>query len=208
MSMETPESTTENTARSPEADLALIRSMMQAGRQRMGIDGIHLVIWGLLLSLAFLAQYLSAVSIIPQTLFGIWIPTYALGLTASYMAQRRAPRLDTENNLALKIYSNAWNATGFPIAFYFFPSVLTGNFNHMVITNLTLALVGSAFFVTSLITGLNKLRYVAFGWWALLVFFAIAGDIGPKLLLILSAAAFLLILAPGLLLRRMLGEEA
>lgn len=207
MSVNHPEANDAESTRSPEADLALIRSMMHAGRQRMGVDGIHLMIWGFMLFAAFLAQYLSIVGTLPKTLFGIWVPTYLIGLCASYLARKRMPRVAAENNLALKVYSTAWNVVGICIALYFMTSVLSGQFNHMTITFLTTALMGAGFMMTSLITGLNKLRYVAFGWWALLVFFAIFGDIGPSITLILSATCILLLFIPGLLLRRMMSDE-
>lgn len=208
MPIDSVKNDTPEPARTPEADLALIRSMMQAGRQRMGVDGIHLIIWGLVLSLAFLAQYLSVVGILPGMLFGIWVPAYAVGLTASYIAQKRSPRVANEENLALRVYSTAWNVTGTCIGMYFISSVLSKQFDHMTITFLTTALMGSAFMLTSLITGLGKLRFVAFGWWALLVFFGVFGDIGPQITLILSAACIILLLIPGYFLQRMLSDEA
>ncbi|MEX0298814.1 MAG: hypothetical protein AB3N28_07070, partial [Kordiimonas sp.] len=67
MSVNTPDTEEENTARNPEDDLAFIRSMMQAGRQRMGVDGIHLTLWGAILMIAFAAQYLSIKGILPRT---------------------------------------------------------------------------------------------------------------------------------------------
>lgn len=207
MSVNTPDSTESDIPRNPEADLALIKEMMMAGRQKMGVDGIHLVIWGFLLSVAFAAQYLSVVGTLPPTLFGIWVPTYILGMAASYFARRKQPRFSNEHNLTLKVYATSWNITGASIGLYFISSVLAGTFDHMTITFLTTALIGGAFMVTSAITGLKKLRYVAIGWWSLLVFFAVFDDIGPAITLILSIACIVLILIPGYFLHRTLGPK-
>lgn len=207
MSVNNPETENIEAARTPEADLALIRSMMHVGRQRMGVDGAHLVIWGFVLCCAFLAQYLSVVGVLPPTIVGIWIPTYVVGFIASFIVGKRYPRITTENNIALRVYTTAWNCTGTSIGLYFITSMLSEQFHHMTITFLTTALFGSAFMLTSLVTGLHKLRYVAFGWWALLVFFAAFDDIGPEITLILSAASFILLLVPGFFLKRMLSDK-
>ncbi len=207
MPVNIPETEDIDTARTPEADLALIRSMMHVGRQRMGVDGAHLVIWGFVLSCAFLAQYFSIVGVLPPTIVGIWIPTYVIGFIASFIVGKRYPRITVENNLALRVYSTAWNVSGASIGLYFITSILSEQFDHMTITFLTTALFGSAFMLTSLVTGLQKLRYVAFGWWALLIFFGIFGDIGPEITLVLSAASFTLLLIPGFFLKRMLSDE-
>lgn len=207
MSVNTADSEPSETMRSPEADLALIKEMMMAGRQRMGVDGVYLMIWGCLLSLAFLAQYLSIIGTLPKMMFGIWVPTYVIGLLTTYIIRRRSPRVDAENNIALRVYATSWNVTGAGIGLYFVSSVLSGHFDHMTITFLTTALIGASFMLTALVTGLKKLRLVAFGWWGLIVFFAVFGDIGPQTTLILSAASVLLIFIPGFFLRRMMGSE-
>ncbi|MBL4639282.1 MAG: hypothetical protein JKY57_02010 [Kordiimonadaceae bacterium] len=195
------------TDRTAEADLALIKSMMVAGRRRMGIDGVHLIIWGAILSLAFLAQYLSVMGIIPKTVLGVWLPTYAIGGIASYFAAKNIQRQAIEENLALSVYSTAWSTVGLGIAIYLIASVLADNFNPSTITMLTAAGFAASFSIVSVITGLQKLKYVAYGWWVLLAYFAYFGTHGANILLILCGACILLILLPGMLLKRMIGRE-
>lgn len=196
-----------NETRAPEADLALIKSMMLAGRRRMGIDGVHLIVWGAVLAIAFLGQYLSVVGVLPKTILGVWLPAYAIGGLASYLVDKKTPRLAVEKNLALSVYSIAWSTVGLGIAIYLIFSVIAGTFNASTITMLTTVGFAGSFFIVSVITGLDKLKYVAYGWWGLVAYFAYFGTHSPTLLLVLSAACILLLLLPGYLLKRTLGGE-
>jgi len=206
--MEQTNADTSKETRSPETDLALIRAMMQAGRKRIGVDGILLVVWGVMLTLGFTAQYIVIMSQYPHMILEIWIPVYVVGFLLSYLVEKRNPRTPTENNLALKVYAMTWKASGISIAVYFFLSLLSDTFDPMIITILTTVCFGSSFFVISVITGLQKLKFVAAGWWLLTALFSIFNTIGPETLLILSAASIFLLLIPGYFLRRMLSVEA
>ncbi|MEX0297912.1 MAG: hypothetical protein AB3N28_02495, partial [Kordiimonas sp.] len=101
-----------------------------------------------------------------------------------------------------------WNATGISVGLYFLTSLAADTFNPQIITLLTTACFGSAFFVNSVITGLDKLKFVAAGWWTLTVFFAaFYEEADAETLLILSAASLFLLLIPGYLLKNMLRDK-
>lgn len=190
-----------------ESDLALIRSMMEAGRRRAGIDGAHLVVWGALLMLAFFAQYLQIYGHIPGGMLAIWLPFAAIGWLWSFKIGLNEKDKQASKNPATAAYVAAWAAAGTTMLVYFGVSFSTDNFDPRTITILTGAVFGCAFYVISKVTELKWLLLVAAGWWAIMVYSIVVKTYGPEMLLVLAAASSLLILLPGQLLKRFAQTE-
>lgn len=191
-----------NARQTAEQNLALIRSMMEAGRRRAGIDGAHLMIWGSLLMVAFFAQYLQVFGYIPGGMLAIWLPFTAIGWLLSYRTGLREQEQNASANPATAAYVAAWSAAGTTMLCYFGFSFATDTFDPRTITILTGAVFGSAFYVISKVTQLPKLLLVAAGWWAIMIYSVIIPDYNTEMLLVLAAASAVLILLPGQILRR------
>lgn len=191
-----------NSRKVAEENLALIRSMMEAGRRRAGIDGAHLVIWGSLLMVAFFAQYMQVYGYVPGGMLAIWLPFSAIGWLLSYRTGLREQEQNAGNNPATAAYVAAWSAAGTTMLCYFGFSFATDTFDPRTITILTGAVFGSAFYVISKVTQLPGLLLVAAGWWAIMVYSVVIPSYDAEMLLVLAGASALLILLPGQILRR------
>lgn len=189
-------------------DLALIRQMMQAGRTRIGIDGSHFVIWGAVLMLAFLAQYLQAYGYIPGTMLWVWLPAFAVGTALELLLARREIRPAGGPGVAVVAYSAAWSAVGITMVLHFVSSVGGDAFNPKTITVLSCGVIACAFFVVARVTELKLLNLVSFGWWSILVYTSAKTTFDPEMLLVLAAACALLILLPGQFMRRLAHNTA
>ncbi|TNE61484.1 MAG: hypothetical protein EP335_16000 [Alphaproteobacteria bacterium] len=194
--------------RTAATDLALIRSMMEAGRRRAGIDGTHFVLWGALLMLAFFAQYMSVVGYIPETIIGIWGPVTVIGWGAEFWMAHRERRQGPGRNIALIAYSTSWASVGLGVLIYFVISLAAGTFDGRTTSILASGLIGAAFFVTARVTGVNWLLYVALGWGLLLTYLAHTTVYDAEMLLVMAGASALLILLPGQLMKRLAADEA
>lgn len=193
--------------RQPEADIALIRNMMMAGRKRAGVDGAHLVLWGALLMGTFLMQYSSVVGYIPKMGPALWGGMMIIGWLGSFYLGRKIPRAHCEHNIALTGYTSAWLAVGITMAAYFITSTLSGQPDNRTITVLSAGTFGSAFFVISHVLNVKLLRFVAVGWWAIMVYMVQLKNFDAEILLVMGFACGPLILVPGLFLRRLAGSE-
>ena len=68
----------------PAADLALIRRMMHEGRQAATVDGTHLLIWGTLLGLGFLGQFVVITRGHGGASATVWAPVILIGWVLSF----------------------------------------------------------------------------------------------------------------------------
>lgn len=202
--METPQE------RSAAEDLALIRRMMAAGRRKAAFDGAHLIIWGAVLMLSYLAQYMQVYGYIPGSSLWIWLPAFAIGWGSSFLYGRKECAPAGEANIAVTAYNGAWLAVGITMVLYFGAAITSGLFNSKVVTVLACGMIASAFFVISLVTELRALKAVAAGWWLILIYTTVQSSYDAEMLLVLAGASALLILLPGQLMRRLAqnGENA
>lgn len=189
--------------RSARDDLALIRNMMEAGRRKAAFDGTHLTIWGVILTVAYFAQYLQIYGHIPGGSLWIWLPAFALGWVLSFRHGRQSCAEDAGPNLAVTAYNGAWLGVGITMLLYFLTGVLFGSFNPKIITVLASGIIASAFFTMSLVTEMKALKLVAAGWWLIMIYASVLEDYDPEILLVLGASSALLILLPGQLMARM-----
>jgi len=197
----------ERQERSASDDLALIRSMMEAGRRRAAFDGTHLIIWGTVLTLAYLGQYLLAYGYIPGSTLWVWLPLGIVGTVFSVLHDRRRCALD-HSDIAVKAYSGAWSAVGITMILHFSFALASDALDPKVITILACGVIAAAFHVIALATDVRQLRLVSAGWWAIMVFMTTQKELAPEILLVLSGASALLIVLPGQLMKRLVNSEA
>lgn len=188
--------------RSASDDLALIRGMMEAGRRRAAFDGTHLTIWGAVLTLAYLCQYLMIHGYIPGNTLLIWIPLSILGTIFSFAHDRKRCAIDNAD-MAVKAYSGAWSAVGITMILHFSFSVISDTLDPKVISVLACGIFAAAFYVIALATEVKLLRLVAAGWWIIMIYMTSLKEFDAEILLVLSGASALLITLPGQLMKRL-----
>lgn len=188
--------------RSATDDLALIRTMMEAGRERAAFDGTHLIIWGVVLTAAYFGQYLLVYGYIPGNTLFVWLPLSIIGTFLSVRHDRnRCQR--SETNIAVKAYSGAWSAVGITMILHFGFAVASDALDPKVITVLACGVIAAAFYVISLATEVKLLRLVAAGWWIIMVYTTTVKQFDAEMLLVLAGASALLITLPGQLMKRL-----
>lgn len=194
-------------SRAAAADLAVIRSMMEAGRKRMCIDGIHMIIWGGLLGTAFLLQYLVVIQVLPRWNLEIWLPVFVVGWAASFWFGRHGDKEEAAGNIAVIAYASSWFGIGVTATLYFITTSVSDASSGLGISIVTSAMFASTYFIVSRVTGLKILMIPSVGWWAIMVYLVQLKSVQPEILVLLTTAAYLLILAPGLYLRRLAVKE-
>lgn len=195
-------------AQTAAEDLALIRKMMEAGRQKAAFDGKHLMIWGAVLMISYLAQYLQVLDYFGGSSLWIWLPAFAVGWAASFLVGRRECPSGNQPNITVAVYNGAWLAVGITMLLHFGAAVASEAFNSKAITVLACGMIASAFYVISLVTEIRALRMVSVGWWLILIYATVQKTYNAEMLLVLAGASALLILLPGQMMRRLAGETA
>ncbi len=196
-----------STPRNPAEDLALIRQMMEAGRDKVAVSGIHFILWGVLLTVAFFLQYLSVHRYLPEMMVEIWAPMMAIGWAIEFwIARHRAPVTRTSNP-AVVAHSSSWTVVGVTTLIYFWLSVVTDTFDPKTITILSAGLMGGAYWVTSAVTGVRWLKFIALGWWLVLAYATTLQVYDGEMLLVMAASSGLLLTLPGFVMRRLDDSE-
>lgn len=190
-------------ALSAAEDLALIRRMMDAGRQKAAFDGAHLLVWGAILMVSYFAQYMQVFGYIPGTSLWVWLPAFAIGWGFSLLYRRGACAPTGGPNIAVRAYNAAWLAVGITMLLHFGAAVTTSVFDPKAITVLACGIFACAFYVISVVTELRALRLASLGWWGVLVYATIQTQYDAEMLLVLAAASALLVLLPGQMMRRL-----
>lgn len=192
--------------RSPSDDLALIRSMMEAGRRRAAFDGTHLTIWGVVLTIAYLGQYLMTSGTIQGNPLLVWISLSVIGTILSVLHGRKSGARN-DSDMALKAYAGAWSAVGITMVLHFSFAIFSDTFDSKVITVLACGIFAAAFYVIALATEVKLLRLVSAGWWLIMVYVTSAKALDAQILLVLASASALLIALPGQLMKKLANPE-
>lgn len=194
----------ETDERDPHADLALIRSMMSEGRNRIAVDGQHVTLWGILLTLAFASLYGAIIMGFKNPTLVIWGPIIALGWGLSFWigSKGRGQSADRDNPV-LRGYASVWMGVGISALIGFLVS-LTGSrgFSGHIMMILTSGLFGTAFFTIAHLMRLRWLYLVAAAWWCMLALFGYIGRFTLDMLAFMPFVTFFLIVVPGLALMR------
>ena len=191
-----------STGSAPEADLALIRRVMDDATRTASMDGRYLVLWGLVLTVAQGGTFGS------YWLYGaaaghwagyLWWGTFSIGIVGSILlgfSHRHATV-----NLAVRLYRQAWSGLFLTMCIVAATAAFGRVIQFLDFMVFGPVITGLAFFVSSAVTAFGWLRWLALAWWAVAIVF---GVVGPGVATqILAVAVYLGLLAlPGYLIMR------
>ena len=191
-----------STGSAPEADLALIRRVMDEATRTAAMDGRYLVLWGLALAaaqagtLAIYGLYGPAIS---RWINYLWWTAFAVGVGGSILlgfAGRHAPI-----NLAVRLYRAAWRGFFLTMCILMAIAAFGKVIRFVDFMVFAPAITELTFFVSGAVAGFGWLRWIALGWWAAAVVFGLLGSNDATG--ILAIAVYLGLMAlPGFLVMR------
>lgn len=192
---------------SAEADLALIRKMMQEAQNSAAIDGRFLVLWGCILGLTqALILFMSNVLAYADGVWilYVWYVMLGIGICGSIFLAYLHSRSSV--NAGVRTYASIWIGFCLTIFLLFILAVSGQGALLLSLVIIAPAMTGLAFFATAAIIGLGWLRWVALGWWLTAIFAALFNS--SPFIEVISIAAYLALMAgPGLAITR-LGKKA
>jgi len=206
MTDQAPFEKAEDRARARE-DLDFLRSVIDEGRKVMLRGGGFLALWGCVLALGFAGAYGIEAYDLPVGGW-YWGAVIALGWLGTWLLRKRLSRSERHYSRDNRLFALVSQASGIVILCYYFPAAFAGTFEGLTITVLTTAMFGTNFFIAAFLSGLTLLRYVAYGWWAALIWLAIQPDYTLHMLLVMALLLLLLLAAPGFWLMRIARNEA
>jgi hypothetical protein len=157
----------------PEQELEFIRKIISDSRQAMAEDGKPYIVWGLIVAIAMMATYISALTQIDFYTGWIWIGMVAIGIIYSFIELRRQKRSGIErahsfvDRFGGAIWTACGSALGLTILLIMFGYQLTNPSIPPIFTcSLASIILGIAYFLSGFVNDIKWLRNIAFAWWA------------------------------------------
>lgn len=191
-------------------DLNYIRDLAEAGQNAPLLGGRFLAMWGGLVTLAYIGHYLIATGVIAQggaAYLYLWIAFGVVGGLGQFLLVSRSRGKPGQASAGNRVQSVLWTTSGVFLSVYF-----VGLIARMLMTGegiegfywsvpMVLGLYGIGQFVTGAISGQGALKFAGIA--------AFAGVLATVFLtgteyiwLVGSAAAFLAVCIPGLMMMR------
>ena len=188
-------------------DLAYARNLAEEGRQAPLIGGAYLVMFGVLLALAYGAQYAALTGVFPLNNVGlVWLAFGAAAVIGSLLLRGRVRAMPGAASVANRTDRTVWQAVSWAILFVVAGAIARGiAYGDYSATNAIMAagfgLYGVALYSTASLSGHMWLR--AFAWLSWSASFTMWLFLGqPWAYLAAAAGAVLVLLVPGLIMMR------
>lgn len=181
-------------------DLAVIRRLMEEGREAVDAGGPHFVTWGLLLTAAFVGGWLHETGRVAVHPLWIWGTTVGAGWIASTVIGIRTERRQAVRTTGGRILAGIWVGAGVVLTLAGFLGIGAGALGGDAMLGLTAGMIGSSLFASSFVLGSTPFRLLAGAWWVGAVVLFLWTTPGAQLLLAGMTAGLMLV--PGLWLVR------
>ncbi len=188
-------------------DLSYVRDLAEAGEQSPLLGGRFLVMWGTLVSAAYLLHYATAAGLFgwPDEAYGvIWGTFLVLGIAGQVVLIRSIRNKPGGNSVGNRSEATVWMAGGFALFAYFF-SLIIKSFQTGVAAPgfesslpIVFAIYGVGLITTGIMGKTKVQTYAGFGALAMIVL-AVWFDGSTEIWAVAGGGAFLTVLIPGLI---------
>lgn len=182
-------------------DLAYIRRIMEQSRRAVILRGDAFIIWGVVVFLGLIGNYLFTTFLVPGWAWGaMWAGLMVIGWTLTLLWARRVERNARCSTPAERLLGAVWLGCSIAMAVLGFAGIPLGVMPATGIGPATTAIAGIGVFLTGCLMGVRWVRNLAFVWWAIAVIECIWH--GREQFLIGAVVMVLFFIVPGIILKR------
>ena len=175
--------------------------MMRKGQRAASVDGMHLIVWGGVVSCILCIQYFAEVGDwLPSATLWLWQPIAIILVLISLLIGKRS-FINRSASPIIKTYMAAFGIAGAGLLCFVVCSLYRGRPDPFIFTLLLSASLGTAFFIFGVATGLKKLCLAALGWWSGFCYFILKGHLTPIDFITIAILMFFFVCLPGAYLR-------
>lgn len=193
-------------AKQAESELSVIKKIMEDSR-RINIDnGIHYIFWGVLVTIALVANYIMLLTKSSGNYIGLmWLILMVSGGIIDGLIGRNQGRTQKVHTYAGNILGSLWFASGISMFIFGFLGPISGAYNSIFICPIICTSLGISYFTSGAIQQVGWLRNVSIGWWTGAAFLFIFPSIHSLLIFAIMMVCFQII--PGIILNKKSKEE-
>lgn len=200
------DSTSTNSGAYVEAELHVIRKIMQDSRRTIIDNGLHYIFWGVLVTVALILNYLMIIYSYSVNEAGLmWFVLMVSGAVADYFIERRREKARKVKTFAGKVLGSLWGASGLCMFLFGFIGVITKAYNPYFICPIIAVVLGMTYFISGVIQQTNWLRYLTVGWWGGAVYMFLLP--GRQTMLVFASMMLLFQVLPGIILYKKWKKE-
>ncbi len=150
-----------------ELELSVIKTIMEDSRKIVCNNGWHYIFWGVVVSIALIANYVMALMSISQNSAGfMWFVTMISASVVSMIWGRRKEKQRTVKTFAGRLLGSLWFAGGISMFMFGFVGTISGAYDAIFICPIISTVLGVTYFASGEIQQLKWQKALSFGWWA------------------------------------------
>jgi len=181
---------------SAQENLAYIKQIMNDTRRSQNDNGIISIVWGILVTLGQIGNYVLTETRIWNGFMWLWLGIGLTGWLFVYI-ETRAKKEQTVRTFASKILASLWVSAGISMTVIGFGAASSGLVNGYAINPLISTVLGGTYYVTGLLNGKKLDQKLSYGWWlGAVVMFMLPG---PFSFLLFAFMMVLFQVIPGIL---------
>ncbi|PID27343.1 MAG: hypothetical protein CR982_06225 [Candidatus Cloacimonadota bacterium] len=193
-----------NNVEQAQKELSFIKEIIENSREKLYDSGVHLVLWGVLVSIGQFSNYVTISMRKTEYLGYIWLVIVLLGWGGGFIIDKREKLVLNPNNFANKISSTLWIGGGVSMTIIGFSRLISfGEFyviTPMAINPIISIILGSLYFATGAIYDIKWFSRLAYGWWGIAI--VLFSWVSYMSFLVYGFVLIGLMVVPGIILNR------
>jgi hypothetical protein len=149
-----------------ELELSVIKKIMEDSRRVVSDNGWHYIFWGVIVTIALIANYIMALSHVDMKFAGImWFVMMVSAAIVEGVIERRNEKKRKAMTFAAKLLGSLWTSSGIAMFMIGFIGTISGAYNPVYISPLISIVLGVAYFTSGAIQQIKWLQMLSVGWW-------------------------------------------
>lgn len=185
-------------------ELQFIKKVIEDSKRSIIYNGIHYIVWGILVILGMCATYAVVVNRMNFNYIWIWIVVAAVGWIFSFYLGLKSKH-EQPHTFSNKIIGVVWLAAGIGMMILGFIGPASGSLHPVYISPVLSVVLGMGYLITGQIVESKWLSYLSLGWWSGAVYmFFFPGD---HTLIVMAIMMLFFQTIPGIIMYRKYKQE-
>jgi hypothetical protein len=151
----------------PEAELQVIRKIMEDSRKVIIDNGWHYILWGAVVTVALVANYIMALARVNANYYGMmWFVLMIGTWIAESVIERRIRKKERQKTFAGSLLSTLWSTAGVCMFIFGFVGSVSGAYNPIFICPIISTVLGVTYIISGAIQQIKWMQLLSIGWWS------------------------------------------
>ncbi|HLT24402.1 MAG TPA: hypothetical protein VK004_04690 [Ignavibacteria bacterium] len=179
-----------------EFEINYIKKLMEESRRSLAENGIGYILWGVLVVIGIVFNYLRITDVTQISPLYVWIAVVGTGWAVTFYWLKKEKKMPGSKSVLNRILGSVWVAAGIGMTLIGFPGTLSNTLPGYSILPMMCLVLGIAYYVSGAVYGEKWIKLIGLGWWAAAALFMFWKNVNS--LLIFAALMILFQVIPGI----------